>query len=122
MGKCLEQFTGNYGKLSKNERTTVSAKDHLGCNIETLTNENIKGFDNSSVIKANSSWIKTHRFSRIHFGSTSTSVGMVLNDTEITTIPATEISSMFFSCPYAPNLLRDLNGTTFSWILLNYMK
>ena len=25
---------------------------------------------------------------------------------------------MFFSCPYAPNLLWDLNGTTFSWILL----
>ena len=43
---------------------------------------------------------------------------MVLNDTETTTIPATEISLMFFSCPYAPNLLWDLNGTTFSWILL----
>ena len=25
---------------------------------------------------------------------------------------------MFFSCPYTPNLLWDLNGTTFSWILL----
>ena len=43
---------------------------------------------------------------------------MVLNDTETTTILATEISLMFFSCPYAPNLLWDLNGTTFSWILL----
>lgn len=43
---------------------------------------------------------------------------MAVNDTETTTIPATEISSVFFSCPYAPNLLWDLNGTTFSWILL----
>ena len=43
---------------------------------------------------------------------------MVLNDTQTTTILATEISLMFFSCPYAPNLLWDLNGATFSWILL----
>lgn len=59
-----------------------------------------------------------HQFSRIQFGSDSTSASMVLNDTETITILATEISLMFFSCPYAPNLLWDLNGTTFSWILL----
>lgn len=43
---------------------------------------------------------------------------MTLNDTEPTSVLATEITSMFFSCPYAPNLLWDLNGATFSWILL----
>ena len=34
----------------------------------TLANENIKGFDSSSVIKANSSRIKMHQLSRIHLG------------------------------------------------------
>lgn len=43
---------------------------------------------------------------------------MALNDTETTTIVATENRSVFFSCPYAPYLLWNLNDKTFSWILL----
>ena len=84
----------------------------------TLVDENIKSLDSSSVIKTNSSQIKTQQLSRIRFQGDSTLVNMVLNDTETTTILPTEISLMFFSCPYAPNVLWDLNGTTLSWILL----
>ena len=45
-------------------------------------------------------------------------LGMALNDTETATIVVTENRSVFFSCPYAPYLLWNLNGKTFSWILL----
>lgn len=43
---------------------------------------------------------------------------MALNDTQTTTIVATENRSVFFTCPYAPYILWNLNGKTFSWILL----
>lgn len=85
---------------------------------ETLANAYKKSLKSSSVIKANSSVadenapILSYTFCKLFC------INMALNDTETTSILATEFRSMFFSCPYAPNLLWDLDGTTFPWILL----